>query len=173
MRRKAIGLGAAIWFFICASATAGGLDTMKLFVRIRFWNVPQIGTKELATWLATDRPPLLLDVRTREEYGVSHIPGAQRVDPEADAAATLAGLPKDRPVVTYCAVGYRSAALAQRLIAAGRKDVFNLEGSIFQWANEGRPLERDGKSVSVVHPYNKTWGKLLDPQRRAQDWGRD
>jgi rhodanese-related sulfurtransferase len=147
--------------FLSASAFADGLDAVKLFVRMRFWNVPQIRTEELATWLKGDRPPLLLDVRTEAEYAVSHIPGARRVDPEAQASQALAGLPVDRPIVAYCSVGYRSAALAQRLIAAGRKDVYNLEGSIFQWANEGRPLERDGKPVSTVHPYNAWWGGRL------------
>jgi hypothetical protein len=29
-----------------------------------------------------------------------------------------------------------------------------MEGSIFQWANEGRPLEKEGKPVETVHPYN-------------------
>jgi rhodanese-related sulfurtransferase len=158
---KRTGLGAFVCLFLCASAFADALDGVKLFVRIRFWNVPQIGTEELATWLKADRPILILDVRTEAEYAVSHIRGARRVDPEARASQVLAGLPTDRPIVTYCSVGYRSAALAQRLIAAGRKDVFNLEGSIFQWANEGRPLEQDGKPVSTVHPYNDSWGRLL------------
>jgi rhodanese-related sulfurtransferase len=158
-----------MFLFLCASAFASELDAVKLFVRIRFWNVPQIGTKELATLLTADKPPLLLDVRTEAEYGVSHIPGGKRADPDAQASEALAGLPTGRPIVTYCAVGYRSAALAQRLMAAGRKNVFNLEGSIFQWANEGRPLERDGKPVTSVRPYNDSWGRMLDPRLRRYD----
>lgn len=58
--------------------------------------------------------------------------------------------------------------MAQRLAKAGATEIFNLEGSIFQWANEGRPLERDGKPATKVHPYNGTFGKMLDPQRRAE-----
>ena len=42
--------------------------------------------------------------------------------------------------MTYCAVGYRSAEMATQLRAAGFTNVRNLEGSIFQWANEHRPL---------------------------------
>ena len=43
----------------------------------------------------------------------------------------------------------------------------NMEGSIFKWANEGRPVYRDGERVEKVHPYNETWGRLLDKARRA------
>jgi hypothetical protein len=45
--------------------------------------------------------------------------------------------------------------------------VRNLDGSIFAWANEGRPLERNGQPAQLVHPYDALWGKLLDPARRA------
>ena len=32
--------------------------------------------------------------------------------------------------------------------------------SIFQWANEGRPVERDGKPFSTVRPHNEIWGEM-------------
>lgn len=118
--------------------------------------------------MASDDAPILLDVRTEAEYAVSHLPGAVRIDPAAQATEILARLPMDRKIVTYCAIGYRSTELAQRLLAAGRRNVYNMEGSIFQWANEGRALERDGKPVDTVHPYNDSWGKMLDPRRRAK-----
>src|SRR5580704_19234763 len=170
MSHKSTMIGGLTVLFLSTSVFAGEFDAMKLFVRVRFWNVPHISTKDLARWLADDsRPkPVLLDVRTPAEYAVSHLPGAQRIDPDAQISPTLERLPVDRPIVTYCSIGYRSAELAQRLIGAGRRNTYNLEGSIFQWANEGRPLERDGKPVDTVHPYNDSWGKMLDPRRRAK-----
>ena len=41
-------------------------------------------------------------------------------------------------------------------------NVRNLDGSIFQWANEGRPLVRGNQRVQDVHPYDENWGRLLD-----------
>jgi rhodanese-related sulfurtransferase len=165
-----IALGALVWLILCAPAFGRGLEAMKFFVRLRFWEVPGISTKDLARWLKDDsRPkPFLVDVRTPAEYAVSHLPGAHRIDPAVPTFQTLDQLPLDRPIVTYCSVGYRSAELAQRLIAAGRRNIYNMEGSIFQWANEGRPLERDGKPVDTVHPYNDNWGIMLDLRRRAK-----
>jgi 3-mercaptopyruvate sulfurtransferase SseA len=83
------------------------------------------------------------------------------------AAQALAGAPKDARVVTYCSVGVRSAAMADRLREAGYVNVVHMNGSIFQWANEGRPLERDGRPAETVHPYDAEWGRLLDARRRA------
>jgi hypothetical protein len=34
--------------------------------------------------------------------------------------------------------------------------VFNLEASIYQWANEGGSLESNGRPANNVHPYNAT-----------------
>jgi rhodanese-related sulfurtransferase len=148
---------------------ADGLQWTLVRRRIakEFPNVPQITTGDLAAWLADEQraKPILLDVRKGEEFAVSHLAGARRVDPEA--LATQLDLAKDTPIVTYCSVGYRSSALAERLRQAGYTQVQNLDGSIFQWANEDRPLVRDGKPATQVHPYSALWGGLLKRERRA------
>jgi rhodanese-related sulfurtransferase len=142
---------------------------LKKSLRHRFPQVEWISTRELADWIADQgRPaPLLLDVRTPEEWNVSHLPGARRVDPNASVERAMAGVPKETRIVTYCAVGYRSGELATKLRRAGFTDVHNLEGSIFEWANERRPLVRGEERVSTVHPYNKLWGLLLADGVRA------
>lgn len=153
-----------------ADAPGEGMDHWKAVVRAKFPGVPQMTTADLAARLAdTNRPaPILLDVRTRKEFDRSHLPSARHLDPDAKPAEVdrlLAGQTND--VVVYCSVGWRSSALAQRLHAAGRTNVMNLEGSIFAWANEDRPIEADGRPAELVHPYNRTFGKLLKPERRA------
>ena len=69
-------------------------------------------------------------------------------------------------VVVYCSVGYRSAELVKRLKATGAGNVFNLEGSLFRWANEGRPVYRGAERVFEVHPYDADWANLLDRRYR-------
>ena len=84
---------------------------LKCSLRSKFRDERWITTRQLADWLADrQRPaPVLLDVRTPAEWEVSHLPGARRVDPQANAKTTAGDLAKDAPIVTYCAVGYRSA----------------------------------------------------------------
>ena len=142
---------------------------LKKSLRHRFPKVEWITTQQLSDWLADKHreKPVLLDVRTEEEWKMSHLAGARRVDPGAPAESAVAGIGKDAPIVTYCAVGYRSGDFANRLREAGFTHVQNLEGSIFQWGNEHRPLVQGDKPVSLVHPYNKLWGRLLTDDVRA------
>ena len=131
-----------------------------------------MSTEQVKAWLADKaNAPLLLDVRQPQEFKVSHLPGAINVSPNAsvqDAANTvLKDVPKDRRIVAYCSIGVRSSILAQRLTEAGYTNVHNMIGSIFQWANEDRPLVGDNGPVKKVHPYNAHWGRLLEPERRA------
>ena len=132
-------------------------------------DVPFISTDSLAERLSapTATRPVLLDARSPEEYAVSHLPEARRVDPAADAYPALDTLAPDTPIVVYCSVGYRSAGVVQTLQAQGFTAVANLQGSIFRWANEGRPVYREGKRVSTVHPYDASWGRLLADSLRA------
>lgn len=145
------------------------LAKMIVAMREKFPAVKQLSTTNLAAWLAdSSRPqPQLLDVRTPKEFAVSHLPGAQLISPDAKAVDVLAKLEPKRPVVVYCSVGYRSSKLAERLQAAGMVQVMNLEGSIFAWANEDRALEQDGQPATQLHPYNKRYGQMLKPERRA------
>lgn len=111
---------------------------------------------------------MLLDSRAVAEYGVSHLQGAIRVEPVSDGPV-LADLRRDALVVVYCSVGYRSAAVARRLKALGYQRVYNLEGGIFQWANEGRPIYRGDEAANQVHPYDRLWGRFLaEPLRSAE-----
>ena len=143
---------------------------LKTSLRANFPQIRWLSTSELAQWLADPAliQPTLLDVRTSAEFEVSHLPNARRVEPDATPEGAAAGLAKETPIVTYCAVGFRSGQLARRLGAAGFTNVRNLEGSAFAWANEHRPLQRsDGQPTREVHPYSAWWGGLLTDDVRA------
>ena len=52
--------------------------------------------------------------------------------------------------------------MARELHKRGFKNVSNLEGSIFAWANAGLPLENKNGVTKKVHGYDESWGKLLN-----------
>lgn len=60
----------------------------------------------------------LLDVRTDGEWSGGHLDGAVHL-PIAELEARMAEIPRDRPVVVYCASGVRSASATETLRAAG------------------------------------------------------
>ncbi len=144
--------------------SAKAWSTTLRMIRARFPAVAQVPTDSLQSWL--DRSPkqedlILLDARESEEYAVSHLRGALPVASKEEALKVLRGAPANRRIVVYCSVGYRSSELAGFLMEKGYRRVCNLEGSIFRWANEGRPVYRGRKHVRVVHPYDGYWGRLL------------
>ena len=146
-------------------------NLIKWLIRLKFSSVRSMTTAELAQKLKSAPPSLvILDARSQDEYAVSHLQNAQRVpDAITNLLTALKDQAKDAPIVVYCSVGYRSAKVAQQLEQAGFCQVFNLEGGLFEWANEGRSMLKAGQPTTQVHPYNATWGTLLNDQDSAKE----
>ena len=111
---------------------------------------------------------LVLDAREKGEFAVSHIAGAKRVDPgiwHSSFMNKFGKMARGKTVVIYCSVGERSSKMAKYVQAAlmknGAKGVYNLQGGIFKWHNEKRPLMTSNGNTDFVHPYDKHWGQLL------------
>jgi rhodanese-related sulfurtransferase len=129
-----------------------------------------VSVSDLDRWRADPgrAQPVLLDARTREEYGVSHLRGGLQIDPYRPSLRPLRGFPKDTAIVVYSSVGYRGARVADFLARQGYTRVFNVDGGVFRWANAGRPVFRQDRPTTEVHPYNPTWGLLLDSEHRIE-----
>jgi len=127
--------------------------------------VPLMTVKELA---ARQDEVVILDSRPEEEHEVSEIKGASRVGYRDFDPEKVKDLPKDKPVVVYCSVGYRSERIGEKLQALGFQEVYNLYGGIFEWFNEGLPVfdPEDGTEVDKVHPYDRDWGQWVEPRTK-------
>jgi rhodanese-related sulfurtransferase len=123
-------------------------EVVRRMAARRFPDVHWIDSEGLAKWQAdaSRARPVLLDARTADEYAVR--------------------MPKDTAIVVYSSVGYRGARLAHWLGRQGYNNVTAMSGSIFEWANQGRPLERNGGPVTQVHPYDDSWKYLLSADYR-------
>ncbi len=86
--------------------------------------------------LNSDMPPILVDVRTAEEYAEKHIPGALNIPNEEIGTEQPELLPdKASPVMVYCRSGRRSADAASKLAAMGYTMIYDL-GGINDWTYE-------------------------------------
>jgi rhodanese-related sulfurtransferase len=162
--------------------TASGLLATLLFLKIYIDTLPDYGIKSrwkklLLHNAVTDDVPkisvqdaqakkeeaLFLDTRSKEEYNVSHIEGARFVGYREFNLATLEGIPKSQPVITYCSIGKRSGEIGRKLIEAGYKNVHNLYGGLFEWINQGHlVVDTANTPTEKVHPFDRTWGKWLE-----------
>jgi rhodanese-related sulfurtransferase len=66
----------------------------------------------------------IVDVRTPQEFAGSSYPKARNI-PLDTLPSRMADLPKDKPVVLYCASGARSAQAVRILKRAGFTDMIN------------------------------------------------
>jgi rhodanese-related sulfurtransferase len=85
----------------------------------------------------------LLDVRTLGEYQQARLEGA-RLIPIDQFTKRLSEVPKNRPILVYCAVGSRSAQVVNYLARKGYPEIYNLYGGIYAWAQKGYPVLQGG-----------------------------
>jgi len=110
-----------------------------------------------------DENTVLLDTRSAKEYAVSHLPNAKFIDYDRFEIEQLSEIDKDKEIIVYCSVGYRSEKIGEKLKEAGYQNVKNLYGGIFQWKNENFDVvNQEGEVTDSVHTYNKRWGKWLE-----------
>ncbi len=142
-----------------------GMRKVEEWIRSEYPDVRHYSADSLVNWIATPSrvPPVLFDVREENEYEISHLQGAYRLQPGREDLSPLDSLGLDRAIVLYCSIGWRSSKMARRLQERGFTNVLNLEGSIFRWANKGQPVFRGNSRVRDVHPYDIIRQPLLTP----------
>ena len=72
----------------------------------------------------------LIDVRTQQEYEHGHLQGSVNI-PLQQLASSLKHVKKDKPIITYCSSGTRSAVATKMLKSKGYSEVYNGGG----WKN--------------------------------------
>ncbi len=120
-----------IGFDTVAGYLAGGMQPVAAAPDL-VERIERVTAGSLAELLAAPTPPLVVDVRTAREWNDGHIDGALNL-PLAHLAERLGELPSDRPVIVYCASGYRSAVAASLLQREGLANVANLVGGLAAW----------------------------------------
>lgn len=106
----------------------------------------------LAVLTGTAAAPIVLDVRSPEEFARGHIPGALHV-PYTEVAERISELNSARGMAVYCAVGPRARKAEVLLTSAGYQGpLFHIEGGMQAWVLEGLPVERPSASASDTAP---------------------
>jgi rhodanese-related sulfurtransferase len=103
-------------------------------------DVGDISAQEVLAFAGRADAPLVLDVRSAEEFASGHVPGARNVAYD-QVEARLAELGPAREVVVYCERGPRAAKAAGMLGAAGFR-VRHLTGDMSGWREQGLPIAR-------------------------------
>ena len=102
----------------------------------------EITVDELFDRVNSDVPPLIIDVRSPQEFngGHGHIPNSRSI-PVMEIKSNLEDLDsfKEKEIVTICPGGGLSLVAVEILTEAGFKDVKSLKGGLDLWREKGYP----------------------------------
>jgi rhodanese-related sulfurtransferase len=101
---------------------------------------PSIAASELNALRESGNAPVVIDVRSAEEYASGHIPGAVNI-PYDHVAERISEIDAPHGVALYCMVGPRARKGESALLAAGYTSVVHLEGGLAAWKAAGLPVE--------------------------------
>jgi len=112
---------------------------------------------------------IIFDARALEEYSTSHINGAILFN--IREIRQKKELWQNKKIVVYCSIGYRSEKKGEELQKLGFENVYNLYGGIFEWVNEGLPLENMANQETLdIHTYNKSWSQWITNKNYHKNW---
>ena len=110
----------------------------------------RVSAPELAAALRRPALPVVIDVRNAGELAGGAIVHAHHI-PLAQLPHRLGEIPTGRPVVAYCAGGYRSSVAASLLRREGWTDVSDLLGGYAAWAALTHSRCTDAGPAAVRH----------------------
>ena len=111
----------------------------ELLAQIR-GEIDEVTPTDAARLLDGSEPPLLVDVRERDEWDEGHLPAPSTSPAARSSLGSSARRPTGTPIVVYCATGARSAFATKSLEELGYESVVNLDGGIVEWKRSGLPV---------------------------------
>jgi phage shock protein E len=87
--------------------------------------------------------PVIIDVRTPQEYADGHIHGAININLNSpDFVDEINKLDKNRTYLVYCRSGARSNTARKIMEESGFKYVINMTGGMNEWISQGLPVDK-------------------------------
>jgi len=104
----------------------------------------------------------LIDVREPMENAEERIPNAILLPLSSFEPAKALSLKKDKKLVIHCRSGKRSMQAAQKLAEAGCQEVYNLQGGIQAWIENGfQTLKSQNAPISLMRQVQISAGSLV------------
>jgi rhodanese-related sulfurtransferase len=106
----------------------------------------------------------LIDVRTPAEYRELHAEPARLVPLEAldpKAVITARTSTGDDPLYLICRTGGRGRKACEKFLAAGYRNVVNVEGGTVAWEQAGLPVVRGKKTIALERQVRIAAGALV------------
>ncbi len=107
----------------------------------RHVGIIKVDSKTYLTEITKYSNPIQIDVRTPSEYATGHIEGTMNIDVKsADFVNQIESLDKDAVYFVNCKSGIRSSRACKIMEKNGFKYIYNLDGGLLSWREEGHPI---------------------------------
>ncbi len=117
-----------------------GLSSAAILAQAAGLRSPGVEPQVLSDRLASRDAPLVIDVRTPDEYSSGHVPGAVNM-PVPTVTKHLDEIREAPEVVLYCNDTQFTRMAEQLLLKSKVKGFSHLEGGLTAWREGGLPLE--------------------------------
>ena len=123
---------------------ATALSAVLLALPVAAFALTDISRDELKALQAGTDKPVLVDVRSAEEFAAGHIAGAINIphDQLPARAGELAAHKADGSLVLYCRSGRRTGLAAAALESQGFSGLKHLAGDMQGWQEAGEPVAK-------------------------------
>jgi hydroxyacylglutathione hydrolase len=111
------------------------------------WMTERVAPSVLAEELASENPPLVLDIRAPREWNSKRIGGSVNI-PLAHLSERMDEVPRDRRIAVHCAGGYRSSIAVSILNQYGITNVIELAGGMAAWETSRYPVSAASAAAS-------------------------
>ncbi len=119
-------------------------------------------SKTLSKWLNNNKA-ILIDVREPLEYQIEHIEQADNI-PLSTICLEHVNLPenKNKKIVVQCRSGARSMSACKKIAEADNSlELYNLEGGILAWGQQGLPTIKEIKMIPLERQVQLTLGSII------------
>lgn len=110
-----------------------------------------VTSAELMSRISDNSAPIILDVRSEQEFRRGHVPGAINI-PFGDHQPLLSSLnlAKTSEVVVYCEGGGRAEKMGDHMQQQGFSEVRHLQGNMNEWRKDALPAESGVTTVESL-----------------------
>jgi len=113
------------------------------------WATERVSATMLADELASQAPPLVIDIRAPREWKTKHLTGSVNI-PLNHLQERIGEVPPDRRIAVHCAGGYRSSIAVSILNQYGITNLMELAGGIAAWEAARFPVAREDQALPAT-----------------------
>jgi rhodanese-related sulfurtransferase len=130
------------FLFIACTPKAQTTTSKDTKVKVVANPIERLNAAEFKKKVETASDILLVDVRTAREFVQGHIKGAINFDyyQRSSFMTNMNKLDKSKPIFIYCLTGSRSRSTANKLKNAGFTKIYDLNGGVKRWYQNGFKL---------------------------------